>query len=90
MITVIEKIEEEGGQLNFTPVGFTQDQDLINEINEAYDSTLGKFLGENRTKLELGLITISAFFDVTPSVNEARTQQENTDGLRELKSINEL
>jgi len=90
MITVIEKIEEEGGQLNFTPVGFTQDQDLINEINEAYDFTLGKFLGENRTKLEIGLITISAFFDVTPSVNEARTQQENTDGLKELKSINEL
>tara|TARA_R110001592_G_scaffold324800_1_gene604521 strand:- start:900 stop:1172 length:273 start_codon:yes stop_codon:yes gene_type:complete len=90
MITVIEKIEEEGGFFKFTPVGFTQDQDLINEINQEYDSTLGKFLGENRTKLEIGLITISVFFDVTPSVNEARTQQENTDGLKELKSINEL
>ena len=90
MITVIEKIEEKGGQLNFTPVGFTQDQNLIIEINEAYDATLGKFLGENRTKLEIGLITISAFFDVTPYVNEARTQQENTEGLKEVKSINEL
>ena len=57
---------------------------------QAYDSGLGKFFGENRTKLEIGEITINAFFDVTPSVNEARTQQENTDGLRELKNINEL
>ena len=93
MITIISKIELEGtDNLKYTDVGFTTDISVINEINEAYDSTLGKFLGENRTKLEIGEVLISAFFDGVSYVNEARTEVENTDelNLSEIININQL
>ena len=46
MITIISKIELEGtDNLKYTDVGYTTDTSVINEINEAYDSTLGKFIG---------------------------------------------
>ena len=93
MITIISKIELEGtDNLKYTDVGFTTDISVINEINEAYDSTLGKFLGENRTKLEIGEVLISAFFNGVSYVNEARTEVENTDelNLSEIININQL
>lgn len=93
MYTIIEKIELENGEfLKSTPVGYTQDQAVINEINESYDSTLGAFLGENRTKLELGEVLISVFFNVISSVNEARTQVIDSDGLglNEITNVNQL
>ena len=93
MITIISKIELEGtDNLKYTDVGYTTDVDVINEINEDYDSTLGKFLGENRTKLEIGEVLISAFFDGVSYVNEARTEVENTDelNLSEIININQL
>tara|TARA_R110001606_G_scaffold15188_2_gene62847 strand:- start:465 stop:746 length:282 start_codon:yes stop_codon:yes gene_type:complete len=93
MITIISKIELEGtDNLKYTDVGFTTDISVINEINEAYDSTLGKFLGENRTKLEIGEVLISAFFNGVSYVNEARTEVENTDelNLSEITNINQL
>ena len=93
MITIISKIELEGtDNLKYSDVGYTTDVDVINEINEDYDSTLGKFLGENRTKLEIGEVLISAFFDGVSYVNEARTEVENTDqlNLSEIININQL
>tara|TARA_R110001592_G_scaffold22636_1_gene89744 strand:+ start:809 stop:1090 length:282 start_codon:yes stop_codon:yes gene_type:complete len=93
MITIISKIELEGtDNLKYTDVGFTTDISVINEINEAYDSTLGKFLGENRTKLEIGEVLISTFFSGVSYVNEARTEVENTDelNLSEITNINQL
>ena len=93
MITIISKIELEGtDNLKYTDVGFTTDISVINEINEVYDSTLGKFLGENRTKLEIGEVLISAFFNGVSYVNEARTEVENTDelNLSEITNINQL
>lgn len=93
MITIISKIELEGtDNLKYTDVGYTTDVGVINEINEDYDSTLGKFLGENRTKLEIGEVLISAFFDGVSYVSEARTEVENTDqlNLSEIININQL
>ena len=93
MITIISKIELEGtDNLKYTDVGFTTDISVINEINEAYDSTLGKFLGENRTKLEIGEVSISTFFSGVSYVNEARTEVENVDALSlsEITNINQL
>jgi len=93
VITIISKIELEGtDNLKYSDVGYTTDVDVINEINEDYDSTLGKFLGENRTKLEIGEVLISAFFDGVSYVNEARTEVENTDqlNLSEIININQL
>ncbi len=67
MITIISKIELEGTDgLKYTDVGHTQEIDVINQINEDYDASLGKFLGENRTKLELGTVSVSSFFSDYP------------------------
>ena len=93
MITIISKIELEGtDNLKYTDVGYTTDVDVINEINEDYDSTLGAFLGENRTKLEIGEVSISTFFSGISYVNEARIEVENTDelNLSEIININQL
>lgn len=93
MITIISKIElEDNNSLKYTDIGHTEDTDVINQINEDYDMTLGKFLGENRTKLELNLLSVSSFFSETSYVNEARTQVENIEGLGliEVTNINQL
>ena len=93
MITIISKIELEGtDNLKYTDVGYTTEVSLINEINEAYDVSLGVFLGENRTKLEIGEVSISAFFSGVSYVNEARTEVENVDALSliEITNVNQL
>ena len=93
MITIISKIELEGtDNLNYTDVGYTTDVSLINEINEAYDVSLGVFLGENRTKLEIGEVSISTFFSGVSYVNEARTEVESLEGLSliEITNVNQL
>tara|TARA_R110000765_G_scaffold423669_1_gene532903 strand:- start:605 stop:886 length:282 start_codon:yes stop_codon:yes gene_type:complete len=93
VITIISKIELEGtDNLNYTDVGYTTDVSLINEINEAYDVSLGVFLGENRTKLEIGEVSISTFFSGVSYVNEARTEVESVEGLSliEITNVNQL
>jgi len=93
MYFVISKIELEGtDNLKYSDYATTTDQDVVNQINEDYDSTLGEFLGANRTKLELGQISISTFFETTSFVYEARTQVDNIDelGLLAITNINEL
>ena len=93
MIIIISKIELEApNNLKYTDVGYTTDVLIANEINEAYDSSLGAFLGENRTKLELGEVSISTFFSGVSYVNEARTEVETVDGLgiSEITNVNQL
>jgi len=93
MNIIISKIELEGtDNLKYSDVGFTTDILVANEINENYDSSLGKFLGENRTKLQLGQVSISTFFDGVEYVNEARTEVENIEGLDipEITNLNQL
>ena len=90
MYTIISKIELEGtDNLSYSDFGTTTDPNIVNQINEDYDSTLGAFLGENRTKIELGIVSVSTFFDSTPVVYEARTQVDNVEGL-ELLSVTNL
>ena len=90
---IISKIELEGEEnLKYTDVGYAENIDIVNIINEDYDSTLGAFIGENRTKLQLGEVKISSFFDTTPYVNEARTEVNSVEGLNlnKIANINEL
>lgn len=90
---IISKIELEGtDNLKYTDVGYTEDVNIVNEINEQFDSTLGKFLGENRTKLEIGEVSISTFFNGIDSVNEARTEVENVENLNivHITNLNQL
>ena len=93
MYYIISKIELEGTEnLKYSDYGTTTDIEIVNQINEDYDSTLGAFLGENRTKIELGLVSVSTFFESTPFVYEARTQVDNVEGLEVLNitNLNEL
>lgn len=93
MITIISKIELEGtDNLKYTDVGYTTEVSLINQINESYDVSLGVFLGENRTKLEIGEVSISTFFSGVIYVNEARTEVESVEGLSliEITNVNQL
>jgi len=90
---IISKIELEGtDNLKYTDVGYTEDVNVANQINEDYDSTLGAFLGANRTKLTLGEVSVSEFFATTDYVNEARTEVDTVEGLGILKitNINQL
>jgi len=90
---IISKIElDETDSLKYTDFGYTEDINITNEINEQYDSTLGKFLGENRTRLELGEISISTFFENIDSVNEARTEVEIVEDLNivHITNLNQL
>ena len=87
---IISKVElGDDEDLKFTDIGQTDDVNVANEINEGYDSTLGKFTGENRTKLEIGIVKVSTFFETTDYVNEARTMVYNVDDLN-LKAITKV
>lgn len=90
MYTIISKIELEGtDNLNYSDYGTTTDPEIVNQINEDFDSTFGAFLGENRTKIELEIVSVSTFFATTPFVYEARTEVDNIDGLN-LINVTEL
>lgn len=93
MYTIISKIELEGtDNLSYSDYGTTTDQEIVNQINEDFDSTFGAFLGENRTKIELGIVSVSTFFESTPFVYEARTEVDNIEGLTLLNvtDLNQL
>ena len=90
MYYIISKIELEGtDSLKYSDYGTTTDESIVTQINEDYDATLGKFLAENRTKLNIGEVSVSTFFESTAFVYEARTEVDNIEGLDILK-INEL
>ena len=79
---IISKIELEGlNSLKYTDVGYTEDESIANEINESFDITLGAFLAENRTKLNIGEASVSTFFNGIEYVNEARTVVDTVEGL---------
>lgn len=93
MITIVEKIElGENGELQSTPVGYTENVHLITEINEQYDVSLGAFIGANKTKLENGVVSISTFFGDLAYVHEARMTTETIEDLNltEIIDINQL
>lgn len=86
---IISKIELEGeNNLKYTDIGYAENIDVVNEINEQYDATLGVFIGENRTKLQINEVLISTFFETTQYVNEARTEIDEVEGLNLIKITN--
>jgi len=90
---IISKIELEGlNNLKYTDVGYTEDESIANEINESYDITLGAFLAENRTKLNIDEVSIGTFFINTKYVYEARLEVDTVDGLDiiEITNINQI
>lgn len=93
MYYIISKIELDGTDiLKYSDYATTESDEVAIQINEDYDATLGKFLAENRTKLNIGEVSVSTFFETTSFVYEARTQVENVDDLNLLSitDFNEL
>jgi hypothetical protein len=89
MITIISKIElGDNNTLILTDVGYTTDVNIISYINQSYDNTLGIFIAQNRTKLELGETFISSFFVDINYINEARIQVDTIEGLDLIEIIN--
>lgn len=88
--TIIKKIEYQNNNLIFSDYGYSTDIDLIKQINISYDESLGKFLAENRTKLEFSEENISTFFNNISVVFEATTQTEIIENLTEITDINQL
>lgn len=89
MISIVSKIElGVNNTLLLTDVGYTTDVNIISDINQSYDNTLGIFIAQNRTKLESGETLISSFFADVDYVNEARIQVDTIEGLGLIEIIN--
>jgi hypothetical protein len=89
MISIVSKIElGTNNTLLLTDVGYTTDVNVISDINQSYDATLGIFVAQNRTKLESGETLISSFFVDVDYVNEARMQVDTIEGLDLIEIIN--
>ncbi len=90
---IINKIQlDENNQINFEDYGHISNQSLINQINQNYDHSLGIYIADNRTNLELGTTDLSPFFANNPIVFEARTEVSTIDGLglSEITSLSQL
>ena len=90
---IISKIElDTNSEVCFVDFGYTTDQSLINQINQNYDHSLGIYIADNRTNLELGITDLSPFFTITPIVFEARIEVSTIDGLglTEITSLSQL
>ena len=94
MIVFITKITSEGDGDGFSQevVGQTKDLALVKTINEDYDSKLGKFIGENLTKLEHNEITYKSLFEAYNVIYEARQTFSGTEenSYPEITNINQL
>jgi hypothetical protein len=89
MISIVSKIElGTNNTLLLTDVGYTTDVNVISDINQSYDATLGIFIAQNRTKLESGETLISSFFVDVDYANEARIQVDTIEGLDLIEIIN--
>lgn len=90
MYTIINKIESIDSNLTYTPVGYTVDQDIVDTINNEYDSTLKNWIEINKADLENDILSISEFFNLTPKVHIARTSVSLIDDLIEITDLNDL
>tara|TARA_R110000772_G_scaffold245121_1_gene358526 strand:- start:126 stop:407 length:282 start_codon:yes stop_codon:yes gene_type:complete len=90
---IISKIElDANGEMCYVDFGYITDQALINQINQDYDHSLGVYIADNRTNLELGALGVALFFTTTPVVFEARIEVSTIDGLglTEITSSSQL
>lgn len=91
MYCIVNRVEYIDGSVVYTPIGhIINNEDLCNQINSDYDSTLGAWVETNKSDLESGSLNISIFFDSTPIVYIARTISNNDHGLPEITQISDL
>jgi len=78
---VISKIQFIDGSIEYTPVYYTTDVSIMNEINSASDLSFGVFIENNKTGLQDGTVSIGDFFIETPFVYECRCNTNCIDGM---------
>ena len=83
MYTIINKMEYTD-QILYTPIGYTTDQTIIDQINLEYENTFHAWINENKIDLENGSISISLFFETTPIVYNADTTVNYIENLIEI------
>ena len=89
---IVNKIENVGGKLTFTEVGYITNTNDCLAINDEYESTLGQWFTDNTEGLTDGSVAISDFFDVTPYVHNAKDEISSIEGssLVEITDITTL
>lgn len=90
MHCIIDKVTFSEGSVCFTPVGYTDDMELCDDINVDYDSTLGAWTTSNLAGLEDGSVLVSEFFDTLEYVHVAKTTATVTSGLPLITNKGEL
>ena len=92
MKTIIEKIQLDiNNEISYKAIGYTVNNFLINQINDYYNSTLGAFVLENKTKLNEEELKIANFFETIDYVFEAKQQTDSDlNNLSEITNFNQL
>jgi len=92
MYCIIDKIEDNNGEMKYTPVGYSSDMAVCTQINSDYNSTLGQWISDNLVGLEDGTISVSDFFLSTPFVYKVTEDVSTIDGLNipQINNVNEL
>lgn len=87
---IIHSVQYINNEVVHTPVGYTIDGALANDINLLYYSTLINWVETNKVDLENGIKDISEFFINTPIVYNAKTGVNYDVDYPEITDINQL
>lgn len=88
---IIHKVEYIEGKVTYTSIGYVENNEqLCDDINNGYESTLGSWVETNMSALEAGTKQISEFFDSTPLVHTAKTDVNYSVSLPEITNISQL
>lgn len=91
MYSIISKIEvNQEGVLTYTPIGYTINTSIIENINADYETTLGQWIEDNKTELISGDKNISEYFIGVTHKYSARTTSTSNEGLIEITNLNQL
>ncbi len=73
-------------EIVYTPIGYTTDQSIIDNINTRYENIFHSWIDENKTDLQHGSMLVSEFFEtisIIYSVNMTTNYIENLNEITE-------
>ena len=87
---IIHSTQYINNEIVHTPIGYTTDLALSEDINLIYDNTLISWVETNKVDLENGAKSISEFFIDIPIVYNAKTGVNYEVDYPEITDINQL
>lgn len=78
---IINKIEENNGQLIYTPIGYVTEKSDRDAINSKYESTFGAWVESNKSELENGSIYLSDYFILDSNVHSCKQKMSSIEGM---------